>query len=143
MAKKLIEGSAAEEATESPAFERAEDGAKKGKTTKLSSAPVLNTGKKNHMSGPNHAGSQVPVSSNPAGATAGGAKNSGGGYGSGGPQTGSGHMISGQQHAGPQVPGQSAAGGLGTGGGGFGGGGIKGGTTKMFGQQSASPQKPA
>lgn len=112
-----------------------------GKELTDSAKPVLDTGKRNHMSGPNHAGKQKPLTS-PAGTTAGGAKDSGGGFGKGGPQTGPGHMVSGMQHAGPQTPGQTGPGGLGKGGGGF-EGGVKGGSAKMFGPGKAEPAKPA
>ncbi len=112
-----------------------------GKELTDSTKPVLNTGKSNHMSGPNHAGKQKSLDTTVGGAP-GGLKDSGGGFGKGGPQTGAGHMLP-KMHAGPQTSGQTGPGGASKGGGGFGGGGVKGGTTKMFGPGKAEPAKPA
>lgn len=100
----------------------------------------LQTGN-NHMAGPQHAGKQKPISTQPD--MAAGRNDAGGGFGKGGPQTGSGHMIKGQQHAGKQVAGQSASGGLDNGGGGFGKGGPQTGNTHMFGPQGSNTAKPA
>lgn len=140
MARKMVEGSAAEEATESPSFEKKED---KGKVQKSSSPKILDEGR-GHMVGQQHAGTQKPL--NTSGDPAGGRGNTGGGFGKGGPQTGAGHMVP-QQHAGPQTAANNSgdpAGGRSNNSGGFGKGkGVAGGTTKMAGWSGAQPAKPA